>query len=1071
MGETDGVTEKMKPNILFALLAVGIAGGSLSNTRAAEVERGTTRAVTPGSAATQRIGIELLAPRAPMVRDYPVATGLVFPEGALASAPGGRLVDGQGRPVPFQAEATGWWNLEKTSIKWLLLRFQASTDQQYFFEPGQEPLAPDGAPIATAQNGNVNVDTGPLRVVVSGTKPALFDQVTLNGHAMLAGIQPPFVLTLSDGKGEVRTMIHDWRVMLEEATPLYASVKATGFFHSHAGWSFAERPVARIDVRYEFFKGENFVRVFHTLTWMVNNSMVGGREISLGLRPNLGESGTARVGMEDVGGQPWETAWSPTAHIVAQQDEADHFAVTVSSQKVKEGKHLGGWVGLEGQDGRSINVALRHAWQMYPNAFEIGGGRLQVQLWPQRGPSMSFTPLALMTPEFFYHSVWKVHPWSREEGHFVHERARHEFFQYTAEGAARTHELTVSFHDRTSTRSPQELNALTARPLALRQDPASAMRVPFMGFEIMPVQKEKYPDIERAVDLLGKMAMGRWAAMHEHGFWRFGFTRWGAPANSDNGNSLYRWMDGSQYDQQLIPWLLYLRGGDRQFLEEAEITSRFLMDVGVNHFNTRGYPTGYMSTAGGTPFPYIPFHDTKGTKVHFLSYYYHLTGYKRAREVMQEVIDGTLATTSKNPKELPAWFRRTGGREAYNMNVFWVNAYHETWDPRLKQYAQEWKDLAANREYVPAINEFRPPRIYLYNGLVLQQRFWRDPHLQEVMLRNLKGTVLADPASGVERHVENVIGNQWAYEQTQDRAYAEIASDIAHSLSEVVPGMDFTLPKPPPYSVRGNEFYRQFLLPILVGASLGNQVGLPPHALYRRDTFFSLNIAAKTGKAATGVAYVRPLRDGDLKVFVRLSKAGEKPVALTVSDSTGRTVATRALVGTKPTALRTEGEGYELLEAHPAMADIVLQGAKQSETYKLVFENFDASTCALILAEAQIIHQAPPGGTMSVHDLGGQYYAGARFYAKTTADIVTVVSKSPTRSPYAIRDAQTRELLFRSTAGDKPEQKHHLGKGRLVAFIVAANSPHSEKHLAGVEPFFSATREDWFAPEAVSPTY
>lgn len=1061
----------MKPNILFALLAVGIAGGSLSNARAAEVDRGTTGAVTPGSAATQRIGIEVLAPRAPMVRDYPVATGLVFPEGALASAPGGRLVDGQGRPVPFQAEATGWWNLEKTSIKWLLLRFKASADQQYYFEPGQEPLAPDGAPIATAQNGNVNVDTGPLRVVVSGTKPALFDQVTLNGHAMLAGIQPPFVLTLSDGKGEVRTMIHDWRVMLEEATTLYASVKATGFFHSHAGWSFAERPVARIDVRYEFFKGENFVRVFHTLTWMVNNSMVGGREISLGLRPSLGESGTARVGMEDVGGQPWETAWNPATHIVAQQDEADHFAVTVSSQKVKEGKHLGGWVGLEGQDGRSINVALRHAWQMYPNAFEIGGGRLQVQLWPQRGPSMSFTPLALMTPEFFYHSVWKVHPWSREEGHFVHERARHEFFQYTAEGAARTHELTVSFHDRTSTRSPQELNALTARPPALRQDPASAMRVPFMGFEIMPVQKEKYPEVERAVDLLGKMAMGRWAAMHEYGFWRFGFTRWGAPANSDNGNSLYRWMEGSQYDQQLIPWLLYLRGGDRQFLEEAEITSRFLMDVGVNHFNTRGYPTGYMSTAGGTPFPYIPFHDTKGTKVHFLSYYYHLTGYKRAIEVMQEVIDGTLATTSKNPKELPAWFRRTGGREAYNMNVFWVNAYHETWDPRLKQYAQEWKDLAANREYVPAINEFRPPRIYLYNGLVLQQRLWRDPHLQEVMLRNLKGTVLTDPASGVERHVENVIGNQWAYEQTQDRAYAEIASDIAHSLSDVVPGMDFTLPKPPPYSVRGNEFYRQFLLPILVGASLGNQVGLPPHALYRRDTFFSLNIAAKTGKAATGVAYVRPRRDGDLKVFVRLSKAGEKPVALTVSDSAGRTVATRTLVGTKPTALRTEGEGYELLEAHPAMTDILLPGAKQSETYKLVFENFEATTCALILAEAQIIHQAPPGGTMSVHDLGGQYYAGARFYAKTTADIVTVVSKSPTRSPYAIRDAQTRELLFRSTAGDKPEQKHHLGKGRLVAFIVAANSPHSEKHLAGVEPFFSATREDWFAPEAVSPTY
>jgi len=70
-----------------------------------------------------------------------------------------------------------------------------------------------------------------------------------------------------------------------------------------------------------------------------------------------------------------------------------------------------------------------------------------------------------------------------------------------------------------------------------------------------------------------------------------------------------------------------------------------------------------MSTAGGTPFPYIPFHNTKGTKAHFLSYYYHLTGYKRAKEVMEEVIAGTVATAAMDPKKLPAWYRRTGGRE------------------------------------------------------------------------------------------------------------------------------------------------------------------------------------------------------------------------------------------------------------------------------------------------------------------------------------------------------------------------------------------------------------------------
>lgn len=1017
-----------------------------------------------GASAAPRVGIDVLADSSPNVRDFPVATGLVFPDGVLSSVPGGRLVDDQGKAVPFEAEATGWWNAEKTRIKWLLLRFKASGDRRYYFEPGEPPLSPGGTPFASVIAGYILVDTGPLQVRLSGTQPSLFDTVQLNGQAMLAAGQPAPVLTLANGKGEDRAKIHHWQVALEEATPLYASVKATAFFHNHSGLSHIDKPVAKLEVRYEFYKGESFVRVYHTLTWMVNNYMVGGREISIGLRPSLGTPGIVRLGVEAISTPPWETPWTPATHLIAQQDEGDHFAVTAGNQKVTEGKRLGGWANLQGDDGRGVSVALRHAWQTYPNAFEIDKGQLNVQFWPPRGPSMAFTPLALMTPEFFYHPVWKVFAWSREEKYFVHERARHEFFQYTAEGAARTHELTILFHDRTSPRTPAEMNTLTQRPLALRQDPASAMRVPFMGFQIMPVQKEKYPDIERSVDIIGKMAMGRWVAMHEYGLWRFGFTRWGAPENTDGGSSLYRWMDGGQYDQAIMPWLLYLRGGDRQFLEEAEITSRFLMDVGVNHFNTRGFPTGYMSTAGGTPFPYIPFHNTKGTKVHFLSYYYHLTGYKRAKEVMQEVIDGTLTTTAMDPEKLPAWYRRTGGREAYNMNVFWVNAYHETWDPRVKRFAEEWKNLSAHREYVPAINEFRPPRIYLYNGLVLQQRLWQDPFLGDVMLRNLKGTVLTDVEAGNRRHVENVIGSQWAYEQTKLPQFAEMATDIARSLSDVIPNMDFTLPKPQPYSIRGNEFYRQYLLPILVGASLGDQLGLPADAVYRKDTFFSLNPAAKTNPAATGTAFLRPRHDGDLRIFIRLVRGGDKPTLVTVLDATGRTLARSDLIGAKPTVLRTEGEGYELLDDHPPMAVILLPNAKKSESYKLVFANFQALTCALISAEAQIVHAVPAGATLSVQDLSGQYYAGARMFTRTKADVVTVVSKTGARSPYTIRDAKTWELLFRSDAGGAPEQRLKLGAGRLIAFIVGGDSSHSAKLISGVEPFFSATRDAWFLP-------
>ena len=89
--------------------------------------------------------------------------------------------------------------------------------------------------------------------------------------------------------------------------------------------------------------------------------------------------------------------------------------------------------------------------------------------------------------------------------------------------------------------------------------------------------------------------MARWISEDNYGLLRFGMVRW-----SKHGDyTYYRWMDNTQYDQQFIPWLLFMRGGDRQFFDDGEITSRYCMDLNVNHYNTRGSPTGYMATCGG----------------------------------------------------------------------------------------------------------------------------------------------------------------------------------------------------------------------------------------------------------------------------------------------------------------------------------------------------------------------------------------------------------------------------------------------------------------------------------------
>jgi len=181
-------------------------------------------------------------------------------------------------------------------------------------------------------------------------------------------------------------------------------------------------------------------------------------------------------------------------------------------------------------------------------------------------------------------------------------------------------------------------------------------------------------------------------------------------------------------------------------------------------------------------------------------------------------------------------------------------------------------------------------------------------------------------------------------------------------------------------------------------------------------------------------------------------------------EENGRPMARKELVEAAHDVVTTGGEGYELLVAKPAMGELVVPEARSTETYRLVFEGFEGSACALVSADAQVVHQVSPGGTIAVHDLSGQYYSGARFFAKTAVDEITVTSRLPVRSPYAIRDAKTWELLYRTAASDAPVQTHRLGKGRMVAFIVGGDSPHSEKRISGIEPYVARSLGDWFEP-------
>ena len=993
-----------------------------------------------------RIAIDVLEPRgrAGVIHGFPVSVGLVFQDGELKSVPGGRLVDNEGRAIPFEVEATGWWDSQKNRVKWLLLHFRADTDRRYFFDLGKEPDSITGKPIAVEQGESVRVSTGPLDVRIDGKRPGLFAEVKLNGKPMLKPFPNAFVL-IPDGGEPAAVELRGWSAEVEEATPLRATVKATGVYRYPNG-----KPVARLDLRYQFFKSESFVRVYHTLTWMVRDPQVGAREISLRLAPAVGSFGTVRIGESDYTNAHRAIPWQPGARISAFQDGPEHFSIQCDGTQVEEGKQLGGWIAAEGALGQGVGVSLRHAWQTFPTALAVQQGQLCVKLWPEEAPRMGFMPRDIMPDKYYFSKYWERFRWSKGAGHFVHEYSKHSHFEHTAEGAARTHEMVFLCYDRSSSRSVAELNSITQHPVVLRQEPKSAMRVPFMGFDIAPVDSETYPGMERAIEQIGRMAASRWASAHDYGLWRFGMMRWGATGVS------YRWMDGHQYDLQLIPWLLFMRGGGRRWFEEGEATARFAMDVSTTHYTTRGFPTGNQAAAAAMPFPWGPKFLTKAPKIHFLAYYYHLTGYKRAKEVMDEAIAGNKAARQKRRGPVAA-----RGRELYNMNVFWANAYEETRAPEVEAYAREWLGHTMGREYNAQLNVFRAPCIYLYGGLILQHRLWRDERLKGIMLRNLAGLGYPDLPDGGVYRAEDAIACGWAYRETGDERFARVGWDIARTLADLVPDHDWSSPTVPVYPIRGNQFYRHFLMPVITGYSLGARLGMKQtDAFAFRDTFIGLTPAGKD--SAKGVVFLRPKQTGDLQV--RITMIGiwlrhPSEMHVTAFGPSGKELA-RAVVPVRPRP-EPKDRYYPIAWRLNQRAELTIPHAREGVVYKLIIEGeSENDPMALVLTNADMVQQVNPRSRVYVFNLAGQYYVGTHIFTRATRDAVRITN--PYGKPFSVRDADTGQLLHLYSMARRGTTSIRVGAGRMLRITMTGRMDGRE--FEGVSPYFARTRESWFDP-------
>jgi hypothetical protein len=117
---------------------------------------------------------------------------------------------------------------------------------------------------------------------------------------------------------------------------------------------------------------------------------------------------------------------------------------------------------------------------------------------------------------------------------------------------------------------------------------------------------------------------------------------------------------------------------------------------------------------------------------------------------------------------------------------------------------------------------------------------------------------------------------------------------------------------------------------------------------------------------------------------------------------------------------------------------------------------------ALVLAEADIVHQVDLGRNVNFYNLAGQYYVGTRIFTRSTSDQITIAN--PLGKPFSIRDAESGELLHLFTMAGQPSgtTSVRVGKGRLLRITMTGRM--DSRRFSGIAPYFSTTRKGWFLP-------
>lgn len=502
--------------------------------------RGLTELEPTRGSVSLYVAEETAAPR----RAWPVASGVPFPQGALADGGRCRLVDGNGRDVPAQFEPLAYW--PDGSVQWLLVAFTADTraggETKYVLQYNVPPRETH-TPLRVEQtDAGVIVDTGAARFTIARNGFAPFRDVRVGDRLITSGDGGGFELTNADGKRFRTDLAAPEEVVVEAAGPVRATVKVTGRFAAEDGSTYM-----RYLCRLHFYAGRAWARV----VFSVDNDV---------LKPRMNLIGDARLRLPTdlaggrciIGGDDGTaTTAAIKAPIRLLQDYDDRYRVTSAAAPV-QGKRAPGFVAATGSAG-AVLVAVRDFWQLYPKGLVVSPEGIDIELLPE-------------LPEDQYSSAEDQELLTRL--YFWCDRGKYKL----ASGVRITTELLVDFAPPAGAEAQEA--AHFQHPLFAACTPDWYCKTGVFG-SMVPRRRGAFDVYEEGLDKAFADFLERRESVREYGFMNYG--DW-------FGERTWNW-GNIEYDTQYGLAINFARTGDLRMLRRAEEAEWHNGDVDTVHYH------------------------------------------------------------------------------------------------------------------------------------------------------------------------------------------------------------------------------------------------------------------------------------------------------------------------------------------------------------------------------------------------------------------------------------------------------------------------------------------------------